>query len=371
MRTSSPENLVSAASGLVSEEKLKGMTGQPAAPQNPPAAPENAVQPSATDPNNPPAPPEGQRTMDPIVVKSPLGDLVYGAVPQEQVTLSSFADIAAYAKDVAGVELKDTQDFVSFFQSYKGIVEKATASEQVQKALENYKSTLNSVPPEVSLIVQAALSGEDYMSIINKLSQKSVMDFEQAFEKHDALKLINHYTGKTFTKEAFDALDPDLQENYEYIAKAKYKQDQDEYANIKTSNSQAREIRQKALLASVESSIARMVENNPKMDKTAIDRVRQIMTEGLKSSIFGADNTYLPDAAEKIAYLEFGKTIVTQQAKTIGDIVAKIRGEAGTEATEKLLLRNDAPIPKGGSGNIDQNLLNNEVKKATAFLRAQ
>ena len=87
------------------------------------------------------------------------------------------------------------------------------------------------------------------------------------------------------------------------------------------------------------------------------------MTSGLASSLFTSDKTYLPDAAEKIAYLEFGKQIVAEQAKTIGDIVSQIRSQTESETIENIVMKSDKPIITGGSGNISKNVLDAEVKE--------
>jgi hypothetical protein len=311
------------------------------------------------------------KAVAPVVVKSPLGDQVFGVPAATEVKLSSFADIAAYAKDVLGEEIKDIQDFATFFPKIKEMRDAAAKFENTEKELNTYKNAINNLPPDVSLILTAALQGQDHMPIIQKLTQKAVVDFDKPFASHDTLNLINHYTGKGFTKETFDTLDPSVQEALKSVAEVKYKADQDEYGSIKSNVKSAAEVRQKTFQASVDSSIAQMMANNPKMDKASIERVRQIMTSGLASSLFTSDKTYLPDAAEKIAYLEFGKQIVAEQAKTIGDIVSQIRSQTESETIENIVMKSDKPIITGGSGNISKNVLDAEVKKATGFLNAR
>lgn len=390
----STNDMLSAAAGLVSNKNLENAAKNIATPGQAPAATPAAtpasgdnkgdkdlkvqnVQPAAAPAAATPATPatpaaSAANPLAPIVVKSPLGDVTYGGVPIDQVKLSSFADVAAFAKNTVGIELKDVQDFVKFFTDYKGIQEKATSVDGLQKIVDNYKTSLDNLPKDVFLIVTAALQGQDHMPIIQKLTQKAVVDFEKPFKVHDPLTLINHYAGKSYTKETFDALDPSVQESFEEIAKLKYKADQDEFNNMQASVKSAADTRQKTFLTSVDSSIAKMVTNNPKMDKGSIERIRQIMTGGLSNSLFAQDRiSYLPDAAEKIAYLEFGKAIVAEQAKTIGDIVAKIKGETESDVTGKILLRSDAPIPKGGSGTVDKNVFQAALEQATGFVKAR
>ena len=371
----SPESMLSAMSGLVSEKKMQDVTNKSGVKPGEVISNENDAPPVVTEKGesdlNIQEPVKPVKPNAPIVVKSPLGDQVFGVPPATEIKLSSFADIAAYAKDVLGEEIKDIQDFATFFPKIKEMRDVAIKFENTEKELNTYKNAINNLPPDVSLILTAALQGQDHMPIIQKLTQKAVVDFDKPFASHDSLNLINHYTGKGLTKETFDTLDPSVQEALKSVAEVKYKADQDEYGSIKSNVKSAAEVRQKTFQASVDSSIAQMMANNPKMDKASIERVRQIMTSGLASSLFTSDKTYLPDAAEKIAYLEFGKQIVAEQAKTIGDIVSQIRSQTESETIENIVMKSDKPIITGGSGNISKNVLDAEVKKATGFLNAR
>jgi hypothetical protein len=371
----SPESMLSAMSGLVSEKKMQDVTNKSGVKPGEVISNENDAPPVVTEKGesdlNIQEPVKPVKPVAPVVVKSPLGDQVFGVPAATEVKLSSFADIAAYAKDVLGEEIKDIQDFATFFPKIKEMRDAAAKFENTEKELNTYKNAINNLPPDVSLILTAALQGQDHMPIIQKLTQKAVVDFDKPFASHDTLNLINHYTGKGFTKETFDTLDPSVQEALKSVAEVKYKADQDEYGSIKSNVKSAAEVRQKTFQASVDSSIAQMMANNPKMDKASIERVRQIMTSGLASSLFTSDKTYLPDAAEKIAYLEFGKQIVAEQAKTIGDIVSQIRSQTESETIENIVMKSDKPIITGGSGNISKNVLDAEVKKATGFLNAR
>lgn len=371
----SPESMLSAMSGLVSDKKIQDVTDKSGINPGEVISNKNDVPPVVTEKGesdlNIQEPVKPVKPLASVVVKSPLGDQVFGVPSATEVKLSSFADIAAYAKDVLGEDIKNVQDFATFFPKIKEMRDAAAKVEQTEKELNTYKNAINGLPQDVSLIVTAALQGLDYMPIIQKLTQKAVVDFEKPFASHDTLNLINHYTGKGYTKETFDVLDPSIQEALESVAKVKYKADQDEYSSIQSNVKSAADVRQKTFRASVDSSIAQMMANNPKMDKANIEHVRQIMMSGLGDSLFTSDKTYRSDAAEKIAYLEFGKQIVAEQAKTIGDIVSQIRSQTESETIENIVMKSDKPIISGGSGNISKNVLDTEVKKATGFLKAR
>jgi hypothetical protein len=267
--------------------------------------------------------------------------------------------------------VKDVQDFVPIFGQFKDLQKSAAEAAQLKQVNETYKNTLDNLPKDVSLILSAAIAGEDYLPIIQKLQQKALFDFEKPIASHDEVDLINHYTGNVYTKESLDALDPKVQAALMDVVKLKYKTDQTEYANLQTNTKLSIDNRQKQFSTSVESSIAQMLAGNPKMDTSAVERVRQIMTNELGNSLFAKDRTYLPDAAEKIAYMTFGKELVQAQVQTIGDLVKQIQAKGETIATEKILLRSDQPHLKGSGAPGDQNVLQNIVKEKTAFLHAR
>lgn len=362
-KNASTEQMLDAASGLITPQASQQIAGAP------PVAP---VTPAVASPVNPPvvaATPGAPQVAPPVVIKSPLGDMSFGGQPVADVKLASFADVQAFAKDYVGIEIKDVQDFVSVFDKLKSAQEKAAAAAQLQTTVDTYKSTLDNLPKDVSLILSAAIAGEDHMPIIQKLQQKAAFDFEKPVTAHEDVALVNHYTGKSYTKETFDALDPSVQDSYKDVAKLKYKADQDAYANLQNTVKSATENRQKSFQASVESSISQMLVNNPKMDKAAVERVREIMTYDL--GLFSKDKTYLPEAAEKIAYMTFGKELVTQQVQTIGDLAKQIAARSESQTTEKILMRSDQPLLKGGGSNNDKNVVQSIVDKETAFLKAR
>ncbi len=367
-KSGSADSMLNAAAGLVSDkgaEKLKNQVKPGAAA--PAAQPAQNV---ADTGSGAPAAPAAQ-VAAPVVVKSPLGEQVFGGKPLEEVKLTSFADVAAFAKDHAGIELKDVQDMVSFIDQYKKFQQEAAQAAELQRVVSTYESTLNSLPPEIDLLVKAHLNGENYETVLQKLQKKAAFDFTKPVTAHDDVQLINHYTGKDFTKETFDKLEPAVQESYLDIAKRKYEADQNEFSSIEKNTKSAIEQRQKNFQASVESSISKMLTGLPSMDKAAVDRVRRVMMSDLSSLLFTKDRTYTPEAAENIAYMLYGKQIVQAQAQTIGDLVAKIRNESEGKANEKILLRGDQAPVRGGAPAGGQNRLQSIVERETSFLHAR
>ena len=106
------------------------------------------------------------------------------------------------------------------------------------------------------------------------------------------------------------------------------------------------------------------------MGEAEIKRVREIMTADLQGTLFNDDGySYKTEAAERIAMQEFGKDAILAQQHTISEIVAKFQNQGKSEATEQILQHSDKrPLAGTGSGGADENIISEEVKKATNFM---
>lgn len=359
-KQSTPQDMLDAASGL--------MGNQPAAQAAAPAA-APAPEPAAQAAPAPAASVAGAAINPAVVVKSPMGNMTYGGQPVNEVVLTSFADVQAFAKDYLDVEIKEVKDLVPVFEELKKAKEVVVTAAETQKQLDTYVSIINNLPKDVSLILATAMQGQDHMPIIQKLQQKAVMDYSKPFESHDTLHLVNHYTGTQYTKETFDTLDETAKRALTDSVRLKYTADSNELKNFEVNVQRATEKSQQEFVASVESSIANMLKSNPNMDKAAVERVRKIMQYGVADTLFTKEKTYTPDAAERIAMMEFGKQTIAAQAQTIGDIVQRMTNQSVTKELEHVILKSDKPI--ANSASKDKNPLAAVVDRETSFIHAR
>lgn len=347
-------NMEEASAGLIKAPKVVAQTAQ--APTTPPAS--TAAAPLAPAPTAP--------AVNPIVVKSPLGDQIYGGVPVEQVELKTFQDVQKFAKDFIGADIKEVKDFVPLFTQVKDWQSKATQTTELQKVVDNYKASIESLPKEVVLILDTALQSGDYKAVITNLQKKSALDYAKPFTDHDPINLANLYTGKTYTKETFDALDESSRSALTDSIRMKFDAERTEVLNFENNHKIATDQKLKSFQTSVDASISALVASNPGMDKAAIAEVKKAMQYGLSDVLYTKDKTYAPDAAEKVAMMLYGKQTITAQRETIGDIVKKISAQSETQATERILLRSDRPPVSAGAPS--NNLIAQMVAKATDFL---
>jgi hypothetical protein len=305
-------------------------------------------------------------TINPITVKSPLGEFTYGGTPAADVKLETFQDVQKFGKEFIGVDLKEVKDFAPFFAQVKTMREQAAQATELQKVVDNYKTNLESLPSEVALILNAAISNGDYKSVINNLQKKSALDYTKPFSDHDPVALANLYTDKNYTKETFEALDESSRSALSDSVRMKFDADRNEVLNFESNNKIALEQKQKAFSASIDASIAAMLTSNPRMDKAAVAEVKKAMQFGLSDSLFTKEKTYSPDAAEKIAMMLYGKQTIAAQSETIGDLVKKTAAASKTEEIQKLLFRSDKPTTQ--TGVPASNVIAQQVAAATDWL---
>jgi hypothetical protein len=360
------ESALAGLEGLVSPEKiatLRTSTVTPAAvtvPANTAVPAASVVQPAQV------VTPATAPTINPIVVNTPLGTQTYGGTPATDIPMNTFQDVQKFAKDFAGIELKEVKDFVPLFAQVKTLQEQAAQAAELQKVVDNYKSNLEALPPEVVTILDAAISNTDYRAVINNFQKKSALDYTKPFSSQDQIALANLYTGKQHTKETFEALDESSRNVLLDGVRMKFDADQKEVLNFENNNKIAIQQKQKAFSDSIDTSISKFIASNPKVDKAAIAEIKKAMQFGLSDSLFTKEKTYAPDAAEKIAMMLYGKQTIAAQAETIGDIVKKMTGAGVTQEVERILNRSDKPQTQSGAPTT--NVIAQMVKEATSWL---
>jgi len=381
-KTGDGSGALAGASGIVDPDKLKNIAGgDPAAPVAAPAPATPAVPaapaavgprvggPPAVDPNSSAAP-AVKPAVDPFVVKTAMGTKVYGAGDSIDVVLSSFEDVQGYAK-AFGVEIKEVNDLQNVLKEYDVMKKNTSVLESERARLNNYERTLNALPVEVNMILNAALNQQDYQQVITNVANKGAFNFEKTFDAYNEKEMINHYSGKNYSKQEFDDMEEDQYKALRDMAGTKYETAQVRYKQTIEDQQRATALTQQKFNNSVEVSIAQLKAAYPSLDEPKIQRVQTVMTADLQNTLFNDDNTYKPDAAERIAMLEFGKETIAQQEVTIGELVQKYHNVGASQATEKILLASDVRPVHGTGEAPSHNVLAEEVHRQTSFLTAK
>lgn len=371
------ESALAGADGLVDPAKLKDLgkpnqasvNQQAGAPVEPvkvqPKVGTVGQQAGPVAPNKPIEPVKPK--VEPVVVDTPLGKKIFGQEEKGGVVLSTFEDVQGFAKAL-GIEVKDVNDFQPLLKDYDALKSKVNEASTFKAKVDNYERTLKSLPTEVTMIVEAAMNNKDYNQVIQAIAQRGLFNFNNSFEAYNEKEMINHYSNKRFTKDEFDEMEEANYQALRDMARTRYETEQIRYKHSTEEQQRTTALNQQNFNNSVEVSLIKLKEIYPGMDVSKIQRVRNIMTAELHSTLFNPDNTYKVDAAERIAMQEFGKEVIASQEMTIGDLVKKYTAQGASQATEKILLGSDGRQIQGSSQAPAGNALEAAVKSQTSFL---
>jgi len=385
-KTPSGGDALEAAGGLISSDKLGKIAGKGVAPVATPektasaaaAAEPKKVQPRGGDQAAQQAAAaeaaKPDKKVEPITVKTPFGQKTFGVKEDEkgEVTLQSFEDVQTFAK-VNNLELKEVNDLQGVIKEHAKLKTELEHLTGLQKQIENYERTLKSLPNEVSLILDSAIKGQDYTQLIQNIANRGALDFSRSFSNYQINDMINHYSDTKRTQDEFKEMDEGQYNALKDLAKTKYETDQASYNAQIQQTKRSTELAQQNFDQSVENSIKLLRTNNPGMGEAEIKRIRDIMTADLQNTLFNGDGyTYKPEAAERIAMQEYGKEAILAQQHTIADIVARYQNQGVSQAREEILEHSDKrPMPAGGSGGADENVISDTVKKETSFMHVR
>jgi len=373
--TPAEQELLDAAGGTIDSTKLdpaaQGQKGEaPAQTKQPvvdPAA-QAPVQPAGNQPAQQQPGAGGEQSPQPIKVVTPLGTMEFGATGGP--VLSSFEDVQAFAKE-RGVEMKTVDDIRQLFSAIADLKQKADTLPQLESAVNNYRNTLNTLPPEVLNLVEAAAGGKDYKSLIKDLAAGVEIDLTRNFSEHNPLTLVRQYVDPGFNQETYDALDDANKRAIDTLAKTSYNNAKVGWEKAVADNKVAQDNYNQSMNTSMQVAIDNLKAKYPGMGDGALKKVADTMQYGFKDSLFNPDNTWKPDAGIKIAMQEFGEEAVATQKETLSDFYAKMAGKIQSTVHEQLLGRSDTPDQQGRQVADQTNVIADTVKQATSFINAK
>jgi len=336
-------------------------------PTNPPNQP--PVTPTNPQVGTPVTPPAAPKVVEPIVVETPLGKKVFGEPSPQDIKIEKLEDIQKIA-ETYGLNLENPEKIVDFLKEYKDVKEKIVDLQNKASQLDNYNRIIDALPADVKAVLNAALIGQDYKTVVRKIVESERMDYSKPFEQHNVREIVNMFSPRKYTKAEYDELDESVRQSLEEAAKIRYETERQNYLNQIQAINQESIRRQQAFEQSVEQSLAYLKANNPGIGEAQLRRVREIMTQDLHASLFNPDQTYRIDAAEKIAMLEFGKETIQKQEQTIGDLVKKYVSQGMAKATEEILLQADKRLQSSGGDLSNEDLMKQIVERETSFLKA-
>lgn len=252
-------------------------------------------------------------------------------------------------EDAVEIEIDDTlADFIETKYAVK--VEKffdtvdklRNQNQELSEKADDYDElakTLAGMPAPVKAAFTAVTEGKDYVSAFNSATTK--LDFNKDFDSQDKNKVVKNYFSEGLEKikaklEAGKIDDDDYEEQIELLynsAKPLFTKDKESFNKQRADMIKNQEELQKNFQKSAISSVEKLKEQYPNFSRADLQRVRQRLVDGnIEDTFFNKDGTYKPDAAEKLALAEFGKTVIQELLKS-----AETRGES--RANERIVNR--------------------------------
>lgn len=258
-------------------------------------------------------------------------------------------------------ELKGSEEINKFiagkFDGVENVESLISNHEQLKAQMEEYKvikeefdrvdTSFKNMPPELLKAIDMAEKGEDWKSFFNNSPS---LDFGQDVDSVSKEALVQTYFGDQFTKDDFEAADPDsdyYDANVERMVNLAYGQAKDKFNSDKASRTltleDARissENKNKAYTESVGNSLGSIKEYMPTASDEYLSSINEDFLQSKQNSLFSnQDGTVKADAALRYALAKDGPEIFQQMQKVVQD-------KAETIARQELLLRQSQTPPR-------------------------
>ena len=256
-----------------------------------------------------------------------------------------------------GLNVTDPEQVLpTLLKSYETQRTNATKAGELEKQVTEYATFLAGLPPELKEVLKAHSEGKQWKDVINGADPN---DYNKSFDTLNASEralAIKTLIGIDIPKEDIakdeNAKTVKLAETAYSIKQKEIKLAAD---SVKSSNRE----RVKDRDTRINQSIANLKTSLPDIDEEFVSEVEDIIkNKGIGSLFTDKNNNLLPDVAEKVLYLLYGKTLLDNST-------ASAAASAANKEREKVISNN---ISKGEGGKGKPN---NVTKQEEALVETQ
>ena len=288
----------------------------------------------------------------------------------EPVEIKDVESLIKTFSEKTSIDIKDINDFNKVLTQFGELKEKEKRLAEVEDKAEYFDALFTGMPDELFIAVDKYANNEDYKTFLkSKLDSK--FDYSLPFKRHSITNVLDAYYPGDFTKEEIDEFEKDGDDKSIKIA---LKTAEEKYANDQKNNVESKDkyvekqkksqdaYREKLKLSAEVSFETFRADNNfsPKVKKT----VKELMSDGVESInslLFEKDGTWKKEAAEKLAYVLYGKDVI-DYAKAI------VSRRAESKANEDIITRGHDQPGKNNSGASNKSLEEEQALKAAREL---
>ena len=239
------------------------------------------------------------------------------------------------------------------WDTFLGSVDKWRADAQkksdLEKQLEGIQEAFDNMPEPLYNAMEAWSMGNDFQEAYNS-STVSKIDFKKDFNSQDLYTVVDHYFPNQFEKEDLeDVSDPTVKRAID-LAERQYKIDKDNNRHMRAKQEQQERERVESFKKSVDSSVENLKKTFPAFSDSHFKQIEKVLKSGdIDSLFFNNDSTYKADAAEKIAFMLYGK----DELLRVRNLTAK---KSKSETLEEVVSRGaDKPNVSGNQNAVKTN----------------
>jgi hypothetical protein len=273
-------------------------------------------------------------------------------------------------------EIKDHTGIIDTFKKYtesdktfKEAQDKIKKVSQLEKENKEYKDFLNNAAPEIKNILIDYGDGKNWKETIKRMADYASLDFKKDVDNYKENELILHYN-PNISEEELDAMDDKAITALDNAAQSRYIIEREAVLGRTEENKKNIDIRNKAILSSIDISIETLKQKYPKLSDNDIELVRGTMMEGFGSIILDENKTYTKDAALKLTTGLIGEKLLQEQEQTLTQQwEAKVKEEVNKEKETFLKFNKDNNLQNDkGNGGGEQRTMQDAVKERLPFL---
>jgi hypothetical protein len=251
-----------------------------------------------------------------------------------------------------GLDIKEAKDLNKIVDSYKDISSKYISTQEENKSLNQLKNFILSAPDDILDILTEIEKDPDfdYKTRLSELSGQTI-DYRKDFKSQIKLAVLKYGKVDLTDEDLEDIDDSPEKQKIVLMAEQLFLRDKKELDQQKKSQIQKIERQKEMLSQSAKESMAYLRKGDYSFNDSNAGHVESILTSGhsaLLQLFCKEDGSYRPDAAERIAWLMYGKDAARILSK-------KESSEATTKVVEEMVSRaSDTPKPKTGAVNADR-----------------
>jgi hypothetical protein len=265
-------------------------------------------------------------------------------------------DAKAHIKDKLGFDVSKPEGYAKLVEAYNKQRINAQKASELEKWAEDIKNDFASLPEPIINAIAALNEGKDWKQAINS-SVELKIDFRKGFEDQDKWSLIETYASDIIdSKEDFED-DPNSAQvrSALRVAEKMFKTDKREHELQSAERKRIEDASRAKIASSISGSLDVVKTDFPGMKDKDVKRIEKVLSGGGIMDLFvNKDGSFKPDAAKKLAYIEFAPTEIERLTKQVAELKKQVKTTSDKTAEIVLRSRDRVEDERGDRNRTDK-----------------